>query len=281
MLALIALQGLEVVDVGRVTVVFWPSDMAEAVAMAEFADRTTNWPGIEAPSQHRIRLIVAPDNRILDSITAGRLPEWGAGAAFPGTNTIVVVSGRSSRQVLLHELAHLALRNSVGQVPRWFDEGYASLAAGEWNRLEALRVNWAIVRGRVPSLRTVNLDLRAGAVRAESGYALATTAVLYLRRLGGEQGLRPIIRALGAEPGIDGALRSAHAITLDQFETLWQRDLRSRYGWLLFLTSFSVFWTVVGGAVLVIWARRRKRDRLRRDALDIGWTVSMDEPPAS
>jgi len=264
-----------------VTVVFWPSDMAESVAMGEFADRTTNWPGIEAPSQYRIRLIVAPDNRILDSITAGRLPEWGAGAAFPGTNTIVVVSGRSSRQVLLHELAHLALRNSVGPVPRWFDEGYASLAAGEWNRLEVLRVNWAVVRGRAPSLRAVNLDLRAGAVRAESGYALATTAVLYLRRLGGEQGLRPIIRALGAAPGIDGALRSAHAITLDQFETLWQRDLRSRYGWFLFLTSFSVFWTVVGGAVLVVWARRRKRDRVRRDALDIGWTVSVDEPPAS
>jgi hypothetical protein len=255
--------------------------MVEAVAMAEFADHTTNWPGIEAPSQHRIRLVVAPDKRTLDSMTAGRLPEWGAGAAFPGTNTIVVVSGRSSRQVLLHELAHLALRNSVRQVPRWFDEGYASLAAGEWNRLEALRVNWAVVRGRVPSLRSVNLDLRAGAARAESAYALATTAVLYLRRLGGEEGLRPILRALEAGPGIDGALRNAHAITLDQFETLWQRDLRKRYGWILFLTSFSVFWSVVGGGVLVIWARRRKRNRARREALDVGWTVSTEEPPPS
>ncbi len=269
-------QGPSVSRVGRVAAVHWPGDAGAATALAELADRSTTWPGIPTPARFPMRLILAPNQAIFDSVTAGRLPPWGSGAAFPGTNTMVLILNANVHQVLRHELAHLALRNAVRVVPLWFDEGYASRAAHEWGRLDALRVNWQLVRGRVPGLVTLNRDLRAGATRSAAAYALATTTVVLLERLGGERGLEPLIASLGTTSDFDQALRRTYAITLDQFEVMWQKDLRRRYGWLLFTTSFSVFWTVVGGMVLFIWARRRRRDRIRRAALDQGWVVPIN-----
>jgi hypothetical protein len=224
-----------------------------------------------------MRLILTPNQGIFDSVTNGRLPPWGSGAAFPGTNTLVLILDANVHQVLRHELAHLALRNAVRVVPLWFDEGYASRAALEWGRLDALRVNWELVRGRVPGFVKLNRDLRAGATRSTAAYALATTTVILLERLGGERGLEPLIASLGTTSDFDQALRQTYAISLDQFEVMWQKDLRRRYGWLMLTTSFSIFWTVVGGVVLFIWARRRRRDRVRRAALDEGWIIPIND----
>lgn len=280
--AVLAFQGPGVVRVGRVTAVYWPETEITAVRLAERAESEAQWPGLRGPATFPMRLIVTPDRRTFDSVTAGRLPTWGAGVAFPGTNTIVVTSDAGVQQVLRHELAHLALRNAVGRVPRWFDEGYASRAAGEWSRLDALRVNWAFVRGEVPTLNAMNRHLRLGAADANASYALATTAVLLLERLGGERGLTPLMDALVGTADFDQALRQAYGLTLGQFEARWHKDVKSRYGWLLLITSFSGFWTVVAGVVLVVWVRRRRRDRVRRAALDEGWVVlEGDDFPAA
>ncbi len=244
--------------------------------LAEQADVASQWPGIDAPPRFPVRLVVAPSQRKFDSVTAGRVPGWGSGVAYPGTNTIVLMVGPEMGRVLIHEMAHLTLRNAVGRVPLWFDEGYASRAAGEWDRLAALRVSWALVRGRRQGLTALNRQLRAGAASATASYGIATTAVLMLERLGGPSGLTPLLRALAEERDFDRALRRAHGITLDQFESEWQRELRARYGWLLVVTSFSAFWTVVAVILAALWARRRRRDAARREALDEGWIVPPD-----
>ncbi len=274
LLAVLAFQGPEMVRVGRVTAVYWPETEVMAVALAERVEPAAQYPGLDTPQTFPLRLIVTPDQRTFDSVTAGRIPGWGAGAAFPGANTIVLVAGGNIDQVLRHEMAHLTLRNAVGRVPRWFDEGYASRAAAEWSRLEALRVNWAMVRGRVPTLIRLNRSLRSGAATARASYALATTAVLFLERLGGERGLEPLMRALKSTGDLDRALRRSYGLTLDQFEGRWHEELKSRYGWLLLATSFSAFWSVTAAVLLALWARRRRRDRLRRAALDEGWVVA-------
>lgn len=280
LLAFALAQGPDVVHVGRVAAVFWPGHEVAATSLAEFADAEATWPALSRPFDRPLRIILAPNQRVLDSLTEGRLPEWGRGVAFPGTNTIIVVAGREARPTLRHELAHLALRNAVPRPPRWLDEGYASWAAGEWGRLEALRVNWALARGEMPTLRQLSNDLRGtSGTRAEAAYALATTVLLHLARLGGERGLQPLLDALIAEGDIDRALRRTYQLTLGQFEESWQRDLKKRYGVLLLLTSVSIFWSIVAGLVFAVWIRRRRRDRERRAALDVGWIVETGEPP--
>lgn len=268
--------GPAVVDVGRVRAVYWPGDEGVATAYAEMADGATEWPGLPESADYPIRLIVVPNQAVFDSVTHGQLPHWGVGAAFPATNTIILRSAWDGGEVLRHELAHLAFRHAVRFAPRWFDEGYASRASGEWSRLDALRINWMLLTRRTPTLADVNRDLRAGAGRATAGYALATTVVLMLERLGGERGLEPLLTNLAEDPDLDGALRRTYGLTLDQFEQRWRRDLRSRYGLLSAATSVSLFWVVLALVVVAVWVRRRVRDRVRRAALDDGWVILDD-----
>ena len=55
--------------------------------------------------------------------------------------------------MLRHELAHLALHERLGDLPpRWFDEGYASVAAREWRRDDVLAANVALALRGTPSL---------------------------------------------------------------------------------------------------------------------------------
>jgi len=252
------------------------------MALAELADRTTTWPGIDDATERPIRLFLAPSDAKFDSLTRGRLPEWGGGAAFPGSNTIVLKVTGDVRRVVRHELAHLALRSVVRRAPLWFDEGYAAVAAGEWDRLQALRVNWALLTGATPTLRQVVADLRnQGSGRAETAYALATTAVVLLERMGGERGLGPLVANLRETPDFDRALRTTYQMTLDQFEVEWRRDLKKRYGWALFFGSLTVVWTLLAVVLLSLWGVRRRRDRARRARLDEGWVIPPDDWHAS
>ena len=263
--------------VGRVSVVFWPGTETAAAALAGMADRAGPWPGIPDPPRRPIRLVIAADEEQFDSITSGRVPEWGAAASFPASNTIVLRLTADHRRVLQHELAHLALHSVVRRVPRWFDEGYAARAAGEWDRLEALRVNWAMLRGVTPSLAELDRHIRNGsAAEAAASYGLATTAVLLLERMGGDRGLEPLISALRGTSDFDLAMRATYQLTAGQFEEQWRKDLRRRYGWLLLLTSFTVFWAFVTLLLVALWARRRKGYEGRREALNDGWVIPED-----
>jgi len=270
-----------VVQVGGAAAVYWRGHEGLATALAEAADRAGPWPGLPDSIRPAVRILIAGSQTQFDSLVAGRLPSWGAGAAFPGMRTVVVLAGRDPFRVLQHELAHVALHAVVRGPPLWLDEGYAARAAGEWDRLAALRVNWIVALGRVPPLRGLAVELRGGAAQAEVGYALATSAVLLLERMGGERGLAPLLAALAATGDLDQALRQTHGVSLDQFERRWREDLRRRFGWLALAGSFTALWTAVLAVVGSVWLRRRRRDAVRRAALEIGWPVPADEPGAS
>lgn len=277
----LATQDPSWIRVGRVTAVYWPGEERLAMSLAQLADEPGSWPGISAPAARPIRLILAGTTARFDSLTGGRVPVWSGAVAFPASNTIIVRLKDDPRRALRHELAHLALHGVVLRVPRWFDEGYAALAAGEWDRLDALRVNWRLARGDVPTLEELDADLNSGAARAEAAYALATTAVQFLARVGGDRGLEPLLTALARTPDLDRALRESHSATLAQIEELWHRDLRRRYGWLALLSSLGIFWSVVALLLGAAWLWRRRRDRERRSRLDEGWELPPEEPGPS
>ena len=280
--------GPAAVTVGRVTAVAWPSQQALAAALAEAADRAPPFPGIGPLPDRPIRLILAPTRERFDSLTRGRLPTWSEGAAFPETGTVVLLSDGPPDRVtaaLRHELAHVALRWRVRRMlPLWFEEGYAAVAAGEWDRLDALRLNWQLARGVHMDLDSLDRTLRADRVDAETAYGLATTAVLLLERWGGGRrgpGLGPLIANLAREPTFDAALRATYHVTQDDFESRWQRDVAERYGWLSWAAAAGAFWATMGLVLVWLFRVRRRRDRARRALLDEGWTVSEEDGPTA
>jgi hypothetical protein len=260
-----------------VTAVAWPHEQALAVALAEAADHTPPFPGVGRLGERPIRLILAPSRSAFDSLTRWRLPSWSEGAAFPQSGTVVLLAGSPPDRMagaLRHELAHLALRWRVGHgLPLWFEEGYAAVASAEWDRLDALKLNWQIARGVQLDLDQLDRALRSDRVDAGTAYALATTAVLLLDRWGGTQGLGPLIDHLASEPTFDAALRATYHMTEGDFETRWQRDVARRYGWLSWAGAAGVFWAALGLVLIWLVRVRRRRDRARRALLDEGWAL--------
>jgi hypothetical protein len=261
-----------------VTAVAWPGQMDLAVELARRAAQSTEWPGLGRRDPGSLRLIVVPDGRRLDSLSSGRAPSWGAAVALPGARTILLrADGDNLYGTLRHELAHLALHQAVGvRVPLWFDEGYAAWAAGEWERLGALELNLAVVRGEVPDLRGLDGALRGSASTADVAYALAVSAVTELSRRNPSGTLTPLLQQLMAGADFEASVHATTGLTLGQFEQAWRTTLRQRYSianWLLAGGGWGVF-------ALLVWAlvrRRRKADSARRAALDQGWEI----PPES
>jgi hypothetical protein len=231
---------------------------------------------------------VVPNGRVLDSLTTGRAPAWGAAVALPGARTIVLRADQDDlARTLRHELAHLALHEAVSvRVPLWFDEGYAAWAAGEWERFGSLELNLAVVRGAVPSLTALDGALRGSASTAEAAYALAASAVTELARRNPSGTLTPLLQRLEHGEDFEAAVRATTGLSFDRFEDEWRRAVKRRYTlgqWLI----AGGGWAVV--AVLILWLvrRRRRADRARRAALDIGWVVEaetqqgpeLDPPP--
>jgi Peptidase MA superfamily len=253
------------------------SAMTLGIALGEQADRPATWPGLGRREPGPLRLVVAPDQAALQRLGRGQIPTWGVGLALPGARTIVVRADASDPYgALRHELAHLALHDAVRvRVPLWFDEGYAVMAAGEWDRIDALRLNLAVVGGKVSDLRALDAALRQSEMEAATGYALAGSTVQLLARLNPTGTLDPLLARLAAGASFDSAVVVTTGLTLSGFERAWQKDLRRRFGWFVWLAAGGG-WSVVAVVVLAAARWRRRRDRPRRAALDIGWEIPED-----
>jgi hypothetical protein len=272
---LAALQGEPtVVRVGQVTAVAWPGQRSLAIDLARRAGSPTEWPGLGRRTPGPLHLIVVPDGRRLDSLTTGRAPAWGAGIALPGSRTILLRADREDLYgTLRHELAHLALHHAVkGRVPLWFDEGYASWAAGEWNRLGVLDLNLAVVRGAVPDLRSLDGALRGSATTADAAYALAVSAVTELARRNPSGSLTPLLQRLESGEDFDAAVLATTGLTMSQFDTEWRRTTRRRYSLATWLLAGGG-WGVLAFSMWALVRIRRRADRPRRAALDEGWEI--------
>jgi hypothetical protein len=260
--------------VGRVRVVAPEKELALGIRLAESVDRPFNWPGLGRRAPPPFTLILAADSATMSRIASGRAPGWGAGITLPAAHTIVVRSDLGGLdQTLRHEVAHLALHDAVpGRVPLWFDEGYASLASGEFERLISLQLNLAVVGGRLPSLRELDSDLRGSARTADAAYGLAASAVAEIARHPAPGGLERLFSRMAAGDDFEQSLVAATGLPPDRFEKSWQVGLRRRYGFIAWLLAGGI-WAVVGAVLgVLVWLRRRS-DRPRRLALDQGWEI--------
>ena len=262
---------------GIVTVVAEPSELSFALAQAAIANRAVEWPGLGRRDPSPLRLVVVRDSASMDAVSRGRAPGWGAGLALPGQRTIILRADlEDPGRTLRHELAHLALHEAVsGRVPLWFDEGYASYAAGEWDRLEELRLSVAMATMAPPELRELDGWLRGNAPMANLAYALAITAVLELSRRNPSGTLAPLFTRLRAGDRFETALLATTGLTADRFESVWQRRLRRQYNILTWLIAGGFWFLVALLLASALWYRRRA-DRPRRAALDQGWVVPGD-----
>lgn len=268
---------------GEVVVVARRPDLSLGLALAEAADAPHEWFGLGRHSPGPLRLVVLRGDKQLGGFLHRGAPSWGAGFAFPGSHTIVIrADAGDPYRILRHELAHLALHDVIrSRVPLWFDEGYAALAAGELDRLDALRLDFSVARGNVPGFFELDRALRGNESTARSAYGLAASAVALLARRHPDHSLAPLLGRLAGGEGFDAAVLATTGSPMGRFEIEWQKDVRARFGLLGWLMAGGLWLGVAILVIVAVWLRRR-RDRPRRQALDQGWVVEPEgEPPVA
>ncbi len=271
--ALSAQAAPERLDHGRFTVVYYPSEETLAHALIDDAVRRDTFPGLPRPVEH-VLLAIAPDHRTFRDWVGPGAPEWGAAITFPDSHRIVM-EGRSlgakagdPRDVLRHELAHLALHEMLGDLPpRWFDEGYAAYAAHEWTREDALSANLALAIKGTPTFDELDAEFYEGSTAAQNAYALAYRAVADLAQLDPQHGLSRFFVAWRTERDLNRAVRATYGITLSNFEMRWQSETRHRYGGLALASDISVAGLILVVLILPLYIARRRRDRRRLAAM--------------
>lgn len=265
--------GVERLDAGRFTVVAHPRDVPLARSLLVGAAERDTFPGLPRP-RARVVVAVATDADEFRRLVGPAPPEWGVAVAFPASQRIVLHGQRASggvgdpRVVLRHELAHLALHETLGdRPPRWFDEGYAGWAAGEWGREELLATNVALLLRGMPGLDSLDGWFYGGEGRAQAAYALSYRAVAELATLDPERGLALLFQYWRSEGTLDRAVRAAYGLTLPQFEDRWQRRTRLRYGALALFGDVTLAAVAFVILLLPLWLLRRRRDRRRLTAM--------------
>jgi len=261
--------GASALQEGRFTVVHFPAESRLARSLLDEALRRDSFPGFTRPSS-AVRLLLAPDAQTFREWVGAGAPEWGAAIAFPSQQRIVMFGrdqGAASgdpRVTLRHELAHLIVYEKLGPgVPRWFDEGYASFAAGEWGREELFATSVGLVWRGLPTLAGLDSGFYSGAERAQRSYALAHRAVAELAGLDRERGLALLFGHWEREGTFERALRRAHGMSSEEFERYWRGRIRQQYGALALAADFTVLTLFLVVLLGPMWWQRRKR-QLRR-----------------
>lgn len=254
-------------DRGRFTVVAYPADVRLARTLLDSASVRDTFPGLPRP-RARALIAVAPDARRFREWVGPAAPEWGAAIAIPDEQRIVMQGGNAGSdagnpfRVLRHELAHLALHEYLDdRPPRWFDEGYASYAAAEWGRDDALATNISLALHGVPPLDSLDAGFESNASRADATYALSYRAVADLASLDPQRGLALFFRYWNETGSMDVAIRRAYGLTEAAFEAQWRSRTMHRYGILALLANVTVIMALLGFVIVPLYVVRLHRRR--------------------
>lgn len=286
------------IHAGPIRIHYWPEQEPLARSLAEWVQEARDLPGLppDVLEPEGADVWLAPSAALWDSITGGGVPHWGVGVADTDRGVIVLPTydwertpPHTVRTTLRHELAHVALQRWLGdaRMPRWFTEGYAQWAAGEWTFDSAWRLRLALFGDRAPPLDSLTLQWPRGEAEARIAYLLSASAIAYLVNRSGEHGLRVLLDRWRATSDFDAAFRSTYGLTMGQFEEDWRAHVKQRYGWTVLLGQSLFFWLVAAVLLLVLMVIRRRRDRARLAELRATeppdmpayWEPPYDEPP--
>lgn len=294
-------QDADTLASGSVRVIHAPRQLPLAREVLAAAVRPMQLPGFgRGAVPDSTTIVLAPTPRVFSEATGGGAPEWAGGVAIPDLRLIVLpsypladVRSADAAATLRHEIAHVALAERLPQpIPRWFQEGYAEVAAGSWDVESGWTLRVAFMLNRAPPLDSLALAWPRTAGRARLAYLLSATMVDHLRRRTGDEGFALLLQNWRREGTLDQAVRVTWGMTMGQLEDEWRKDVRRRYGWLSIAANVGMVWFVVMllGFLALIPRRRRNRERIaamerenlmlpppRTDGADVEYPLAIPE----
>jgi hypothetical protein len=233
-----------------------------------------------------VNVLMAADRDSLERAApvSVRMPAWAAGMALPRQGVILLRVGggrpiEDIRQTFLHEYAHLGLHRAASgaRLPRWFQEGYAMLRAGQWNFQRSASLARGVLSGRLYSLEALTERFVGEGDDVELAYAQSIDFLGFLLARNGPNAFAETLARLGRGEPFLSALEEAYDRPLLALEEEWRADLASRFRWFTVLAGTSALWIAASLIFLLAYLRRRRARRLAMDAMedDPDWV----EPP--
>lgn len=260
-------------DSGRFTVVAGRTDTRLATAVLSHALSRDTFPGLARPKAH-VLIAIAPTAALFRAWVGPNAPEWGAAIAIPDEQRIVMQGAFAGSDagdplvVLRHELAHLALHEIMGDLPpRWFDEGYASVSAGEWSRATALETSVSLAWRSMPGGDELDAGFYGGSSRAQYTYALSHLAVAEMQAIDEKRGLTNFFAEWKRTGKYDLALRQAYGMTTTSFDNYWHGRVRRQYGVLALVANLSLAFGFVSLMIGPLYWSKRRRNKQRLEVM--------------
>jgi len=226
--------------------------------------------GLEDPG-HPIRVVLVPE----DSPLARGTPSWIAGVAHGPSDTVLLFPSRSPSYphdslaaVLHHEIAHILIHRAAGgrHVPRWFNEGLATIAERAWTFEDRRHLAWALATSRPVRLEDLDRAFGEGQGPAARAYALGSAFVRQIIDRHGIDAPAGILRRMALGAPFESAFESTTGMTLPAAERAFSVEVTSWERWIPLVTSPFVLWTAT--TLLAVWAafafRLRRADRRKR-----------------
>ena len=225
--------------------------------------------GLHDPG-NRIRVVLVPEGSRIARDTA----PWVGAFADAAHDLIVLFPDRigsyphdSLEVVLHHEVAHILAARAAGggRLPRWFNEGLASVAERSWDIGNRSRFLWATVIAGQPTVTTLE-GLFAGDGRdAARAYIISHAIVRDVIRRHGTAVVPHILSGVAAGATFDSAFIGATGTTVRGATRLFWRSSGGWEEWITFLASPFTLWTLITSlALAAIWRHRLRRAARRR-----------------
>ncbi len=213
-----------------------------------------------------VRVVLVPETSPL----AQEVPSWVSGYAMGDEATIVLFPSRvrsypdnNLRTLVHHEVAHVLVAQAARgrPVPRWFNEGVATVAAREWGVEDRARFAIAVIGGRARTTRSLDAGFQGSDAEVRRAYALSAAFVRSLQQDYGSLAPATILRGIGGGRDFEEAFFQTTGVPLSRAENIFFEEDAFWNTWLPFLTSTGALWMAVTLLALVAIHRRRVRSR--------------------
>jgi len=220
-----------------------------------------------------IRVVLLAENSEL----AHEVPAWVSGFAR-GSDALIVLfparvhsyPDRNLRTLVHHEVAHVLVAQAARgrPVPRWFNEGVATVAAREWGIEDRARFAMAVLGARPHGVRDLDAFFEGSGPQITRAYALSSAFVRFIQRRYGPSAPAMVLDGVARDLSFNEAFHRATGESLVHAEQVFFGKEAFWTTWLPFLTSTGALWMAITILALVAIRRRRVRSQQMLEAWD-------------
>lgn len=201
------------------------------------------------------------------------IPEWSQALALTKEKIILlkIISADDiiqSPEILLHEIVHIFFEDRIAnqRIPVWLHEGIAQYLSGyELTINDRIHLANALTSNNIVTLTGMDTLFTFGQTKARLAYIEALTAIQFIVKNHGVEGLKTLIQNLNKNISINEAFEKSFSYDFIDFEIYWYEKIQSQNRWLIILNFKNILWIfIVMLAILTIIIIKIKNYKLEK-----------------